>query len=116
MMWDFPVSVTIDGEEFKIENNCDYRVILDCINCYEDASLDLVTQHQSALIIFYKEPHKIKNVEEAVKQMLRVIDCESEEEFAEKSNTQTEPQPRLMSWKKTLSLLLLPLAACLVMM
>ena len=59
-----------------------------------------MTQHQSALIIFYKEPQKIKNVEEAVKQMIRVIDCQSEEEFAEKYNTQSEPQPRLMSWKK----------------
>ena len=100
MIWDFPISVTIDGEEYEIQNNCDYRVILDCIAVYEDTSLDLITQHQSALIIFYKEPHKVKNVEEAIKQMLRVIDCESEEEFAEKSNTQTEPQPRLMSWQK----------------
>ena len=100
MMWDFPVSVTIDGEQFEIENNCDYRVILDCIAVYEDASLDLVTQHQSALIIFYKEPNKIKNVEEAVRQMLRVIDCQSEEEFSEKSNTQNEPPIRIMSWEK----------------
>jgi hypothetical protein len=29
-----------------------------------------------------------------------VIDCQSEEEFAEKSNSQSEPQPRIMSWKK----------------
>lgn len=99
-MWDYPLFVTIDGEQFEIENNCDYRVILDCIGCYEDSNLDLVTQHQSAMIIFYKEPQKIKNVEKAIEQMIRVIDCESEEEFAEKSNSQSEPQPRLMSWKK----------------
>ena len=99
-MWDYPLFVTIDGERFEIENNCDYRVILDCIGCYEDNNLDLITQHQSALIIFYKEPQKIKNVEEAVKQMIRVIDCQSEEEFAENSTEQSELQPRLMSWKK----------------
>ena len=99
-MWDYPLFVTINGEKFEIENNCDYRVILDCIGCYEDNNLDLITQHQSALIIFYKEPQKIKNVEEAVKQMIRVIDCQSEEEFAENSTEQSEPQPRLMSWKK----------------
>ena len=99
-MWDYPLFVTIDGEQFEIENNCDYRVILDCIGCYEDNNLDLITQRQSALIIFYKEPQKIKNVEEAVKQMIRVIDCQSEEEFAENSTEQSEPQPRLMSWKK----------------
>jgi hypothetical protein len=32
--------------------------------------------------------------------MSRVIDCEIEEEFVEKSNIQNEQQPRLMSWKK----------------
>lgn len=98
-MWDYPLSVIIDGEEFAIEGGCDYRVILDCLECYEDNNLDAVTQHQSALIIFYKEPHKIKNVQEAVKQMIRVIDCESEEAFEQKSNSQ-EQSPRLMSWKK----------------
>lgn len=100
MIWDFPVSVTIDGEEFEIENNCDYRVILDCLSAYEDNSLDLESKHLSAFLIFYKEPLKIKNVEEAIRQMSRVIDCEIEEEFAEKSNIQNEQQPRLMSWKK----------------
>ena len=99
-MWDFPVSVMIDGEEFEIENNCDYRVILDCIEIYEDRNLDLTTQHQSALIVFYKEPKKIKNIEEAVKQMLRVIDCKSEEEFELNSVSQIETLPRIMSWKK----------------
>ena len=99
-MWDYLLFVTIDGEQFEIENNCDYRVVLDCLDCYEDNNLDLITQHQSAMIIFYKEPQKIKNVEEAVKQMIRVIDCQSEEEFAENSTEQIELQPRLMSWKK----------------
>ena len=99
-MWDYPLFVTIDGKKFEIENNCDYRVILDCIGCYEDDNLDLATQHQSALIIFYKEPHKIKNVEEAVKQMIRVIDCQSEEDFTENSTEQSKPQPRLMHWGK----------------
>ncbi len=99
MMWDLPTSVTIDGEVFEIENRCDFRVILDCLAVYEDTSLDLMEQHQSALIIFYKEPKKIKNVEEAVRQMLRIIDCESEDVFAEKM-TQEEQPMRLMSWKR----------------
>lgn len=100
MIWDFPVSVTIDGEEYEIQNNCDYRVILDCIAVYEDTSLDLITQHQSALIIFYKEPHKIKNIEEAVKQMLRVIDCESEECSSFNKTENFRPPERLMCWSK----------------
>lgn len=100
MMWDLPFSVCIDGEQFEIENNCDYRVVLDCIGCYEDPNLDLVTQHQCALIIFYKEPKKIKNVEEAVRQMLRIIDCQTEEELLQNEPDAKDTSPRLMSWKK----------------
>ena len=100
MNWDYPLVVIIDGEEFEIENNCDYRVVLDCLACYEDVNLDLLSQHLSAMVIFYKEPKKIVNIEEAIKQMCRVIDCKSEEEFAEQSSMQKEPSPRIMSWKK----------------
>jgi hypothetical protein len=100
MNYDLPLSVTIDGKKFEIEKKCDYRVILDCINVYEDNNLDLATQHQNALMIFYKEPKKIKNVEEAIKQMIRVIDCETEESFDEKQNAQSKPPLRLMSWEK----------------
>ena len=100
MNWNFPTTVEIDGETFEIEQKCDYRVVLDCISVYEDTSLDITSQHQSALIIFYKDPLKIKNPEEAVKQMLRVIDVRNEDEpFAEQSE-QSEQSPRLMCWSK----------------
>ena len=55
MSWDYPLSVNIDGEEFEIENNCDYRVVLDCLDVYEDVDIDLQHQHQLALFIFYKD-------------------------------------------------------------
>lgn len=98
-MWDYPITVTIDGEIFEIEKDCDYRVVLDCLAVYEDKNLDLITQHQSALIIFYKEPLKIKNIEEAIKQMMRVIDCIQEDEL-ECNYQQNSSNIRLMSWKK----------------
>ena len=100
MSWDYPLSVNIDGEEFEIENNCDYRVVLDCLDVYEDVDIDLQHQHQLALFIFYKEPRKIKNAEKAILEMIRIIDCESEEEFAIKPKINGKPQQRLMSWKK----------------
>ena len=99
MNCDFPLSVTIDGEEFEIEGKCDYRVILDCIEVYEDTNFDTLTQHQTALTIFYKEPQKIKNAEEAIKQMLRIIDCEMEDDAQIGQNESLEPPLRLMSWK-----------------
>ena len=100
--WNFPLSVTIDGEEYEIDKECDYRVILDCLVVYEDNSLDLETQHLSAFMIFYKEPKKIKNIKEAIVQMMRVIECKTQEEFDEipqNSGSNTMPK-RLMSWKK----------------
>ena len=98
MNWDLPYSVTIDGQNFAIENNCDYRVVLDCISVYEDTDIDVVTRHQTALLIFYKEPWKITNTEEAVRQMIRVIDCESEDVILSQANPNTPPPERLMSW------------------
>lgn len=100
MIWDYPISVTIDGEEFEIEKDCDYRVILDCLCVYEDAELDLSTQHAIALGIFYKEPQRIKNVEEAARQMMRVIDCRTEEVLEQNQNTSVKTPERLMSWSK----------------
>ena len=100
MTWDLPTSVTIDGEVHEIENNCDYRVILDCIEVYEDESIDVAMQHQIALFIFYKEPNKIKNVEEAIKQMIRIIDCRYEDEVVVAQHEEQKAPIRLMSWKK----------------
>lgn len=98
-MWDLPFTVNIDGEEFQIENNCDYRVILDCLEVYEDNELDLESQHLSALMIFYKEPKKIKNTEKALLEMLRIIDGENDETSIPENNSNKAPE-RLMSWKK----------------
>ena len=40
MSWDFPLTVNIDGEEYEIEKDCDYRVILDCLDVYEAVDID----------------------------------------------------------------------------
>ena len=98
-MWDLPTSVNIDGEEHEIERECDYRVILDCLKAYEDVSLLPEDRHLSALMIFYKEPKKIKNIQKALEQMLRVIECENDETIT-KARISGKPSERLMSWKK----------------
>lgn len=101
MTWDLPLAVEIDGELFEIENNCDYRVVLDCLAVYEDANIDIEHQHRLALMIFYKEPKKIKNIQEAVKQMTRIIDYQDEyEEEFEGNVPNIKPQKKLMCWSK----------------
>ena len=100
MNWDLPLTVTIDGKEHEIDNGCDYRVVLNCIGFYEDTSLDLQTQHQAAFMTFYKDPLSITNANEAIKQMLLIIDCKTEAEFEQNSAEQNQNSPRLMNWTK----------------
>lgn len=93
MNYSLPYSVNIDGEKINIRNKCDFRVVLDVIEALNDEDLTEQEKIQCALYIFYgEELTKISNYEEAVKQMLIVVNGGEEE--AE----QTE-KPRLMDWK-----------------
>lgn len=93
MTYSLPYSVNIDGEKINIRNKCDFRVVLDVIEALNDEDLTEQEKIQCALYIFYgEELTKISNYEEAVKQMLIVVNGGEEE--AE----QTE-KPRLMDWK-----------------
>lgn len=100
MMWNLPYSVLVDGVDLEIENDCDYRVVLDVLSVYEDVELDIQTQHRIALGIFYKEPQKITNGDEAVRQMFRIIDCEIDENATPNTTEDTNGQRRLMCWSK----------------
>lgn len=99
MICDLPVYVNIDGEEFEIEQKCDYRVVLDCLEVYEDLELSLSEKHKIALCIFYKDYRKINNFNEALKKMFIIIDCKNEEETEYKIEN-ADNKPRIMSWKK----------------
>ena len=93
MNYSLPYSVNIDGEKINIRNKCDFRVVLDVVEALNDEDLTEQEKIQCALYIFYgEELTKISNYEEAVKQMLIVVNGGEEE--AE----QTE-KPRLMDWK-----------------
>lgn len=93
MMWDFPVAVEIDGVEYKIRNNCDYRVILDCIVALNDNELSMENRIRCALFIFYEDVNAINNIDMAVKEMFKIINYGEEDD-----NTQNKP--RLMDWEK----------------
>ena len=93
MNYSLPYSVNIDGEKINIRNKCDFRVVLDVIEALNDEDLTEQEKIQCALYIFYgEELTKISNYEEAVKQMLIVVNGGEEEA------KQTE-KPRLMDWK-----------------
>lgn len=92
MIYTLPYTVEIDGEKFKIRNKCDFRVILDVIEALNDNELTQEEQLKCALYIFYgDEINKMKNFDEAVRQMMIVINIGKEEK--NQSN-----KPKLVDW------------------
>lgn len=85
MMWDLPYFVTIDGKRHNIRNKCDYRMVLDVIGALNDEDLEKAYRFRCALEIFYEDLTEIINYEEAIRQMLKIInngECEQEYENA----------------------------------
>lgn len=102
MNWDLPKSVNIGEYDLKISCECDYRMVLDCLCALDDDELEYENKVECALIIFYEEintPEDIyslseKEIEIAIKEMFRIINCGEEEKGTEEEN-----KPRLMDWK-----------------
>ena len=54
-MYEIPTSIEIEGRQFPIRNNGDFRVILDCFQALGDTELDARERLLAALIIFYED-------------------------------------------------------------
>lgn len=82
-MYDIPTTIELQGTEFNIRNNGDYRVILDCFMALEDAELTKQERLFASLIIFYEDMnsvedlYKLPNLEEAIKEMYKFFNCGS---------------------------------------
>lgn len=81
--YSLPISVTIDGEEIRIRNECDYRICLDCIKISKDESLSDQDKSFISLNVFYEDFYKIKNYEEAIAIMVEIINGEETPKFSE---------------------------------
>ena len=102
-MWSLPLTVEIDGIKHNIRNKCDYRVVLDVIEVFKDEELGDNEKAACALIIFYEDVDKIKNREEAAKQMLKVINLGEEE-------TEQDNKPKIMDWQHDFQLIAPPVS------
>lgn len=101
MMWSLPIAVNIGGTEYKIRDNCDYRVILDVIEALNDNDLEMKNRFECALFIFYgneeslKTPQEviaeIEDIQTAIKEMMKIINLGEE--------IKEEHKPKLMDWK-----------------
>lgn len=98
-MFEIPTSVTIDGEEYGIRNNGDFRVILDCFRALEDVELDARERLLAALIIFYEDFNSIEDIlfkediEEFVSKMYTFFNCGQQ-------NVGTTANRKLIDWEQ----------------
>ena len=96
-MWSLPTTVEIDGVEYKIRNECDYRVVLDVISALNDDELDVENRIICALFIFYENLEGCQNINKAVEEMYRIIDVG--EEHKESNDIESSNTPKLMDWE-----------------
>ena len=101
-MFEIPTSVTIEGEEFGIRDDGDYRMVLDVFSTLQDIELPKKERMITAIVIFY-DGFSLDNVfdildtsekfEQAVHKMFEFINC-GNKETGNKSNT------KLMDWEQ----------------
>lgn len=103
-MYSVPTSVTVDGREYKIRNNGDYRVILDCFQALSDIELTAQERILASLIVFYEDFSTIEdlemvdNIEELVKEMYRFFNCGSD-------SVGTKSNRKLIDWEQDAQLI-----------
>lgn len=103
-MYELPTSITLDGEEWKIRNDGDFRVILDCFEALNDIELSTTEKVFASLIIFLEDLNSIEDVNRlpdvklAYTEMVKFFNC-GQEETKSKSY-------KLIDWKKDSTLII----------
>lgn len=69
-----PFSVENGDKIIKIRNNCDFRVVLDCIEVSKDMDLQPEERTAVALNIFYENIEDITDFDEAVNDMIAIVE------------------------------------------
>ncbi len=84
--YSLPTCVQINGQEFKIRNQADYRLILDCFDALEDIELESDMRVYTAMIIFYEDLSDLDDIpkvfgdyiKDAISEMYRFFNCGKE--------------------------------------
>ena len=97
-MYNIPTSITVSDKEYRIRNNGDFRVILDCFQALSDIELTAQERLLAALIIFYEDFDTIENIssddtEQLVLSMFKFFNCNSE-------SSNTGPNKKLIDWEQ----------------
>ena len=89
-MYTIPTSIDIAGKQFKIRNNGDYRMVLDCFSALNDAELNTEERLFCSLIIFYEDLNDLSDiqllpdVQLAIVEMFKFFNCGASGENAKK--------------------------------
>jgi len=99
-MYEIPTKIFIEGEEFPIRNNGDYRMVLDCFKALQDAELNPKERVFCSLLIFYEDINSIADInkfpdlEIAVKEMYNFFNCGKDQSVGK------HMKHRLIDWDK----------------
>ena len=97
-MYELPTTVEINGVEYGIRNNGDYRTILHAFAVLNDDELNQQERIFCALIVFYEDLNcfedimSMSNVEDAVKQMFNFFNADKPESSG--------PNRKLIDWEQ----------------
>ena len=103
MNYGLPTELEFDGQNYKIRNNGDYRMVLDVIAALKDDELTSSERLQVALYIFYEEYQKIIDIETAIDRMMWFLnngETEKDHDSSEKP---------IMDWNHDFKLLVAPI-------
>lgn len=105
MSWNLPKVVEINGEQYSITKECDYRVILDCWKALKDNRLEPNEQITCALTIFYDDNTTILNSDGEllklfIEKMIDIIDGDSNS-----TDTQTRKLKPIIDFEKDFPLI-----------
>lgn len=102
-MFELPTSITIDGDNYPIRNQGDFRMVLDCFRCLQDIELTEQERILVALCIFYEDVAGVEYVQEvfntdsklaaAVEEMYNFFNCGQESVGAARNH-------KLIDWEK----------------
>ena len=84
-MFDLPTTIEVNGVEYPIRNNGDYRVILDCIRALDEYELSEFERICACLMIFIDgmdTPEQVFELDlnEAIKKVFQFMNCGRKEE------------------------------------
>lgn len=94
--WELPTYVIAGGKKWHITNDCDFKVVLDVIECLNNEDLTHQYRIVYSLLIFYDELtrdnlYNCTCLEDLCKGMVKIINYGEEDESQ-------QPQQRIMDW------------------